>query len=407
MPELRDCLVLHGPDLTPHRCARLAWLGDTLTAIELGPPEPQLTHGSLVIIPGLYNGHTHIGDSALPDGATGLTLEEAFFRPAGYKYRELARLTPEAHLPHLVAHHRYMAQSGTIAHLDFREQGPAGAELLRAASRESDVDAIILGQLDHSPFNEAELDANAQPLPDASRHELIALLAAADGFSESTINDLTDPTWRQVRAATQAAGKLRAIHCLENVTYRDTAQRRTGRGDLARALDVYDPHLIVHLTVATSDEIDLLARSGKTVAINPRANAVLGLPLPPVAALLEAGVNLLLGTDNVMLNPPSLLQELDFTLKLCRSQAGDPRRPDPAQILAMCTRNIRPLLGRDHYGYLEKGLPADFVVLDFRAGHLRHSRHVLASIVSRVSPADVLATYRHGRALWRHPSFTV
>ena len=236
MPELRDCLVLHGPDLTPHRCARLAWLGDTLTAIELGPPEPQLTHGSLVIIPGLYNGHTHIGDSALPDGATGLTLEEAFFRPAGYKYRELARLTPEAHLPHLVAHHRYMAQSGTIAHLDFREQGPAGAELLRAASRESDVDAIILGQLDHSPFTEAELDANAQPLPDASRHELIALLAAADGFSESTINDLTDPTWRQVRAATQAAGKLRAIHCLENVTYRDTAQRRTGRGDLARAL---------------------------------------------------------------------------------------------------------------------------------------------------------------------------
>lgn len=403
MPDLRDCIVLHGPDLLPHRCARFAWENDTITAFDLGAPSHQLDAGALVVIPGLYNGHTHLGDSALPDGATGLTLEEAFFRPAGYKYRELAKLSPQDHLPHVADHLRYMARTGIISHLDFREQGAAGAQLLRDASQLTGVESIILNQFNTPPFSSADLTANTAPLPDSARSELAAMLAVADGFSESTMNDLTDPAWREIRAITKSAGKLRAIHCLESAAYRDRSLAVTGRGDLIRAIEVYDADLIVHLTVADTDEIALLARSGKTAAINPRANATLGLPLPPVAALLAAGVNLLLGTDNGMLNAPSLLAELDFTYKLARSQFADALSPDPAAILKMATSNIRPLLGGDHYGCLGLRLPADFVVLDFNAPHLRHTRNITASVVTRVTPADVLATYRHGRELWRDP----
>ncbi|HEY9250131.1 MAG TPA: amidohydrolase, partial [Rariglobus sp.] len=98
-----------------------------------------------------------------------------------------------------------------------------------------------------------------------------------------------------------------------------------------------------------------------------------------------------------------LLAELDFTYKLAKSQFADALSPDPAAILKMATANIRPLLGGDHYGYLERGLPADFVVLDFNAPHLRATRHITASVLTRVTPAEVLATYRHGRELWRDP----
>jgi 5-methylthioadenosine/S-adenosylhomocysteine deaminase len=407
MPELRDCVVLHGPELIPHRCTRFAWLQDTITAIEITAPCPQLEAGALVVIPGLYNSHTHLGDSALPDGATGLTLEEGFFRPAGYKYRELAKLDREAHLPHVAAHLRYMARSGIVCHLDFREQGPAGAQLLRDASAQTGVQSIILGQLNGVPFDAAALEANSAPLPSPDRTELESLLTIADGFSESTMNDLTDHAWREIRELTTAHGKLRAIHCLENAGYRDVSLARTGRGDLARALELYDPHLIVHLTVATAEEIELLVRSGKTAALNPRANATLGLPLPPIAALLRAGANLLLGTDNGMLNSPSMLAEMDFAYKLAKSQFGDAVTPDPSVVLAMATRNIRPVLGGDHYGYLDKGLPSSFAVLDFRAEHLRHTRHLVASVVTRATPADVLATYRCGRELWCAPGFAM
>lgn len=410
MPTIADCVVLHGPELTPFRCRRFTWERDTLKAIELEEPVQSFSSGSQgtrVIIPGLYNSHTHMGDSVLPDGATGLTLEQGFFRPHGYKYRELAKLTEEEHLPHVTAHLRYMARTGTVCHLDFREQGAPGARLLRRASEQSGVQSVILGQFNSVPFSADQLQANQAAFSEEARAELSALLDAADGFSESTMNDLTDAAWRELRELTRTRGKLRAIHCLENAGYRDVSLQITGRGDLIRAIELYDPHLIVHLTVANAEEIALLVRAGKTGVLNPRANANLGLPLPPVAALLSAGANLLLGTDNGLLNSPSMLAELDFTYKLAKSQFGDALRPDPTAILKMATTNIRAVLGGDHYGYLAEGLPASFAVLDFRQSHLRASRHVTASVLTRVTPEDVLATYRLGAAIWQAPGFTV
>ena len=375
--------------------------------MELGPAASIVERDSLVVIPGLYNSHTHMGDSALPDGATGLTLEQGFFRPHGYKYQELAKLDPADHLAQVTSHLTYMAKTGTVCHLDFREQGVAGSQLLRAASQATGVDSIILSQFDGVPFDEAALIANNSCLPATHLSELEAMLAAGDGFSESTMNDLTDDAWREIRELTTQLGKRRAIHCLENAGYRDLSLQRTGRGDLIRAIELLDPDFIVHLTVANAEEIKLLVTHQKTAVLNPRANANLGLPLPPIAALLQAGVNLLLGTDNGMLNSPSMLAELDFTYKVAKSQFADALRPDPTDILRMATSNAHAALGGDHYGRLETRLPASFVVLDFTAPHLRRSRHTVGSVVTRVTPADVLATYRLGRPLWSASGFAV
>lgn len=376
--------------------------------MELGAPCTSLDSGTLLVMPGLYNGHTHVGDGALPDGATGLTLEAGFFRPHGYKYRELAKLDAAEHLTHLESTLQFMARTGTVAHLDFREQGVGGAELLRTASRTTGLQSIILSQLEASPFSAPELADNTAALPAATEAELSTLLEVADGFSESTMNDLTDPAWRQVREITESAGKLRAIHCLENDGYRTLSLDRTGRGDLAQALDCLDPHLIVHLTAANSGEIALMASSERTAVLNPRANTTLGLPVPPIMPLIDSGTNLLLGTDNVMLNPPNLFAELDFTYRMARSQAGEsrPADPAPATVIKMVTSNIAAALGGDHYGHLATGLPASFVVIDFTAPHLRSSRNLLATLVSRVGTGDILATLQQGRELWRQPDFT-
>ncbi len=409
MPTLRDCVVLHGPELTPHFCADFSWTGDTITRLDLGAPWTRTSQAKRLIMPGLYNGHTHVGDGALPDGAAGLTLEQGFFRPDGYKYRELAKIDKTTHRGHMESTLRYMARTGTVAHLDFREQGRTGAELLRSAAQATGVQSIILNQFDKSPQTDAELEVPATPLSSTAVAELESMLKVADGFSESTMNDLSDSAWQQVREITTRHNRMRAIHCLENTAYRQLSIARTGRGDLARALAILAPHLVVHMTVATPDEIALLVASETTAALNPRANATLGLPLPPITAMINAGANLLLGTDNVMLNPPNLFAELDFAYRLARSQAGEdhPALPDPVTLLKMVTSNIRPVLGADHYGYLDQDLPASFVVVDLGAPHLRPTRNLLTTLISRVGTADILATFRAGRELWRSPSFAL
>ncbi|PTY06883.1 amidohydrolase [Opitutaceae bacterium EW11] len=399
--EISDCIVLIGPELEPWLCSRFAWRDETVIAVDRVRPMTVVDHDTLVIIPGLINAHTHMGDSCWPDGATGLTLEQGFFRPDGFKYRELAKIDPDEQLRRMVEHLRYMARTGTIAHFDFREQGVHGAELLRRASEITGVDSVILSQFDQVPYSPAELEKNVAPLPAGALVQLRQLLEVADGFSESTMNDLTDPSWCQIRDETRAAGKLRAIHCLENEGYRDVSLARTGRGDLIRALEYLQPHLVIHLTVADARETAFLAASRATAVLNPRANANLGLPVPPVRLLMDAGVNLMLGTDNGLLNSPNLFAELDFTYKLAKSQFGDVLRPDPRRILQMATSNVPACFGAQRRGFLEAGLPASFVVLDFSQPHLRHSRHVPASVVSRVTPEDVLATYRLGRPLYQ------
>ena len=87
--------------------------------------------------------------------------------------------------------------------------------------------------------------------------------------------------------------------------------------------------------------------------LNPRANTLLTLALPPVAALLGPGANLMLGTDKGMLNRPQLLQALDFTGKLARSPAGHATLPAPAALLRMASRNAYAVLGDDFPGMLE------------------------------------------------------
>lgn len=395
-----NAIVLLGKNLQPYHCKRFEIAEGRIEHIERGDEVMQIDQGAQVIIPGLINAHTHMGDSFLPDGATGMTLEECFFRPNGYKYRQLAAIDPKKHLPQIEAHLDYMARTGTVCHIDFREQGLHGSKILRKASQSTGVRSIILGQLNELPFTPEELKVSEKKLPIESEVELKKILEVADGFSESTINDLTCPSWRRVREITETSGKYRAIHCLENETYRNESLANTGRPDLERALADLDPHLIIHLTVANATEIKLMVEAKKTGVLNPRANANLGLSLPPIAKLIDAGVNLLLGTDNGLLNSPNMFAELDFTYKVAKSQYADPRKPAPVEILKMATSNAEAVFGSELPGYLEVGQPASFVVLDFHQPHLRRSRNLHASILTRVTPADIIATYHTGKPIF-------
>lgn len=393
--NLSDCIVWAGSNLEPTPCSAFTWKeGRISDIVEAKPSDHPPRYG---ILPGLVNAHTHVGDCFLAEAAVAMTLEEAFFRPDGFKYRALESIPAEDHIAHMTAFLQEMAATGTLAHVDFREQGVEGARRLREASRRSGVRSVILSQLQNSPFTAQELESPDLPLPPAVRQELMDILDVSDGFSESTMNDLTPAAWREVRDLTRQHHRARAVHCLENEGYRNLSLARGGRGDLDQALNLLDPDLIVHLTVANEEEIALLAASGKPAVINPRANAALGLPLPPVAALMQAGVPLLLGTDNGILNGPNLFRELDFTWRLARSQWGDGRNPHPREILKMATVNFRHTpWGKELPGTLSSGLPANFVVINLSAPCFQNSRDLTATLVTRAAPEHILATVRNG-----------
>lgn len=134
-----------------------------------------------------------------------------------------------------------------------------------------------------------------------------------------------------------------------------------------KALGLLGPGLIaVHAVHLTEQEIGWLAGHGCHVAHCPSSNLKLASGFAPVAGLLEAGVNVGIGTDGAASNNRlDLLGEMRLTALLAKGVSGDPARLPAHQALEMATLAGARALGlEDRIGTLELGKQADLVAVD-------------------------------------------
>lgn len=107
--------------------------------------------------------------------------------------------------------------------------------------------------------------------------------------------------------------------------------------------------LLVHLTDARPDELQRVAAGGATAVLCPRSNLFIEGRLPPLHAILEAGLEPALGTDSLASNG-----SLDV---LAEARALAERFPTvPSwQLVKMATWNGARALGREDLGRVAKG----------------------------------------------------
>ena len=113
-------------------------------------------------------------------------------------------------------------------------------------------------------------------------------------------------------------------------------------------------------------DLPLLKQTGTSVAHNPSSNCKLGSGIASVPAMLEAGINVSLGTDGApCANTYDMFREMNMASLL---QSGLMQKAGvlPAvTVLEMATINGAKSLGlQDEVGSLEVGKKADFVVID-------------------------------------------
>jgi cytosine/adenosine deaminase-related metal-dependent hydrolase len=150
--------------------------------------------------------------------------------------------------------------------------------------------------------------------------------------------------------------------------------------------------LCIHLVQAGVDDLDRMARAGAAVAHCPLSNRRHGHGTAPLAAFLERGLRVGLGTDSVLsVGTLDLLAEARAARELASL--------DATRALALCTLEAARALGLDgETGSLRAGKWGDCVVLRETGGGagLPPEEQVLAS-----GPPDVLATYVGGRDVYR------
>jgi len=157
------------------------------------------------------------------------------------------------------------------------------------------------------------------------------------------------------------------------------------------------PRLIVHATHATSDDIRRIAESEIGVVCCPRANATLGVGTPPINKLLQHGVKVALGTDNVMLNSPDMFREMDYTTKMIKATSLNPSAITSVEVLRMATVDAADVIGLgSKIGSIEVGKKADIVLLDMTAPNLIHSQDFVSSVVHRARPDNIACVIVNG-----------
>jgi cytosine/adenosine deaminase-related metal-dependent hydrolase len=334
-------VVLRGRELEPVE-GRVVVEDGRVAAVEEAPAGSDAGTTDRIVLPAFVNAHTHLGDSIAKEAGAGLSLDELVAPPDGLKHRLLRAADREELVGAMARSLEFMAASGTGAFVEFREGGVEGVAAIRDA----------IGAVEHAPR------------PVVLGRESRAAMEAADGFGASGARD---GEFGDLRAATREAGKRFGIHA---------GERDPDDVDAALALE---PDFLVHMTHATEDQLDRTGEAGVPTVVCPRSNLVTGVGTPPIAALAER-TTVALGTDNVMLNSPSIFREMEFATKLSGLPAAD--------VLRMATVNGAELAGLD-CGVVEPGREARLLVLDADSANLAGARDVVRAVVRRAGTSDV------------------
>ena len=159
--------------------------------------------------------------------------------------------------------------------------------------------------------------------------------------------------------------------------------------------------MAVHMAQLNAEEVSRVAESGASVVHCPQSNLKLASGFCPVAALMEAGVNVALGTDGAAANNDlDMLGEAQTAALLAKGVAGDAKAVNAFQALEMMTINGARALGlEDRLGSIEAGKQADLVALDLDQPETRPLHHVVSTLVYAASSRQVTDVWVAGRRL--------
>jgi cytosine/adenosine deaminase-related metal-dependent hydrolase len=372
-------------DGPPLRDAAVAIQGDCI--LQVGPtrevrrahPDARLRDlGDCIVLPGLINPHTHLELSGcsrgdLPPGATFADWIVSIPRRLGRD-----RFPPEEIFPPGVRHG--IAQClhfGVTTVGDISQQ----MHLSRPILRDSPLRAVSYGEV----LGLARMRARYQELWPLALDSSYASDRLRIGLSPHAPYTVDLPGYRECLAAAQRLGLPLATHLAETPDESEFLRNHAGpfRGiweklglwedgvetfasspiRFANAIGLLDyPTLLAHVNYCDDAELALLAAGRASVVYCPRTHGYFGHPPHRWRAMLEAGINVAIGTDSCASSPDlNIVDDLRLAHRLA---------PDlPAnQLWQMITiRAARALQMDARIGSLAPGKQADIAVFPVKS----------------------------------------
>ena len=352
------------------------------------------------LIPGLINAHTHSPMTllrGLADDLPLMTWLNEHIWPAEQRWVDPELVRTGTRLAALE-----MLKSGTVCFNDMYFYAEVTAKAVAEAGMRAVAGMILVDFPTRFADSPNEYLRKGLELHDRYRDH--ALIRTA--FAPHAPYSVSDGPFDRIRTLADEMDVQVHIHLHE--THDEVVQslREHGERPLARIerLGLLGPSLIaVHMTQLEDAEIEAMARANAHVVHCPESNLKLASGFCPTARLLDAGVNVALGTDGAASNNDlDMMGEIQTTALLGKGVAGSPSALPAYTALRMATLNGARALGIDQEtGSLEIGKSADIVALDLRDPDTQPVYHPVSQIVYAAGRDQVKQVWVAGRQLIR------
>lgn len=391
------------PVLTDHS---LLICGSLITGIVPTIEAPSFAPGKVfdlrhhVIMPGMINAHGHAAMTLLRGIANDLPLQEWLEKhiwPAegANVNSDFVRFGTRLAIAE-------MLKSGTTSFSDmyfFPEE--AASEVNKQGVRAQLCAPILDFPTAWGSGPDEYLSKTASLHQDFSEHPLVSI--ALGPHAPYTVSDLP---LEKVCLLAKESGMAVQMHIHETQQEVDDGIAATGKRPIQRLnelglFDLASTVQAVHMTALTADEIKLLATKSIHVVHCPESNMKLASGFCPTQDLLNAGVNVALGTDGAASNNDlDMFGEMRTAALIAKGFSGDASAVPAREALKMATINGAKALGlEDKVGSIEIGKQADLIALNLKHLNTVPSYDIEADIVYNANSRQVTHTWVAGKLL--------
>lgn len=356
-----------------------------------------------VIIPGLYNCHTHTPMSLLRGYGNDRNLQDwlnnAIF-PAEDYFRNVTNSTYVGAILSIAD----MIESGTIAFSDMYFNMIDIARAVEETGVKACLCNPVLCRLD-DPYD------FQKDFSYIETNEILHNYVTRDGNIKVDIGihaeyTSTPAVWEKVIDFAKAQGLGIQIHLSETRYEHLCCKEKYGLTptQLFNRYGLFDlKTTAAHGVWLEEADIEVLSDKKVTLVNNPISNLKLASGIAAVKEWMDAGINVALGTDGMASNNSNdIFEEMKMSSILQKNKYSDTTILSSKEVLKMATVNGALAHGRDASGKIEVGYDADLVVLNFNTTRQTACYDYLSNVVYSCTGRDVDLTMCKGRILYEN-----
>jgi 5-methylthioadenosine/S-adenosylhomocysteine deaminase len=424
--------LVHGGQILPSadQAPFIGWINwddGKITALGQGAPPAEVLDSydevidarGCVVTPGFINAHTHLFQTMLRGVRTDLCLEDwlnATIWPV------VGRFTPDdfrmAAL--LGAVENLRSGATTVFENQYVHTSPENSYRVASALAESGIRATAFhGGTDRGEALAAVVgrDAVDSILTTPARYvDDVDRLAAtwhghdagriSVGVAAQTAWLCTTDFCETIATYAETAGLTAHAHCAESARSVQGCVDETG----LREVEMFDRTgllrpgtSLAHCVWIEDDEIEMIARSGASVAHCPVSNAYLGSGIAPIPKLLRAGATVALATDGAASNNrQDSFESLKWAVNIQKAKYADAAALTDTQALQMAWSGGAQAMGQPGLlGVLAPGSHADVVIVNLDSSFVTPVHDLVSTLVFGSMPADVRDVFVAGRGVVR------